>query len=161
MKALVGLLGDEEPTVVLNAVRSLATVGDLEAIPYLESLMDSKHPAIAEAAGQAIEHITAANTTPLGEMSDAEVEEACDALGAGDLATLASNASDAAMDCLLGKLKDKDPEVREAACNALGDRGDPSAMGALKKRTKDKSPGVRKAAWTALEILDKIKKKGK
>jgi HEAT repeat protein len=160
-QALLGLLGDEEPTVVLNAIKSISVLASEDAIAYLESLVDSTHPAIGEAALLAIEQIRDANTVSLTEMDGEAIDEICGVLEAGHLGELAKNPHKEAMKCLLSKLGNKDPEVRKAACVALGERGDPSAMAAVKKRTKDKKPGVRKAAWKALEILDKIKKKKK
>ncbi len=159
LEPLLGLLGDEEPTVALNAIQSVGILANEASIPYLESLVESPHPALAEAAWLAIERIRAANTVSLAELDDEAVEKVCAELGAEHLADLAANPGKEAMSCLLSKLKSKDPEVREAACVALGQRGDPKAMSSLKKRTKDKVTAVRKAAWTALEILDKIKKK--
>jgi HEAT repeat protein len=161
LQPLLGLLGDDEPTVVLNAIQSVGILANEDAIPYLEGLVESPHPALAEASWLAIERIRAANTVSLAELDDEAVEQVCGELGAEQLSDLAKNPGKEAMSCLLKKLKSKDHEVREAACVALGERGDPKAMGLLKKRTKDKKPGVRKAAWAALEILDKIKKKKK
>lgn len=161
MGALKKLLGDEEPTVVLGAMKSVEMIASEKAIPYLESLLDSEHPALAEAAWQTIERIRAANTVSLLEMDGEAIEAVCADLGAEQLGELAQNPSGEALDCLVSKLKNKEPEVREAACVALGERGDPSVMKLLKKRTKDKKPGVRKAAWDALKTLDKIKKKKK
>jgi HEAT repeat protein len=158
LEPLLGLLGDDEPTVALNAIQSVGILADEAAIPYLEGLVDSPHPALAEASWLAIERIRAANTVSLAEMDDEGVEQVCDELGAEHLAELAKNPGMGAMSCLISKLTAKDPEVREAACVALGERGDPKAMSKLKKRTKDKIKAVRKAAWKALKILDKIKK---
>ena len=158
---LVGLLGDEDPTVVLGAVQSLGALGSLEATPHLEKLLDSPHAALAEAAGIAIERIRAVNVKDPATMDAASVVEACGGIEAGQLSDLALNPAPEAYDCLIGKLTSKDPAVRAAACKALGERGDPAAAAALKKRTKDKKPEVREAAWEALAVLDKIAKKGK
>ena len=147
--------------MVLNAIQSVGIHASEDAIPYLEGLVESPHPALAEASWLAIERIRAAYTVNLADMDDESLEQICADLGAEHLSELASNPGKEAMKCLLSKLKSKDPDVREAACVALGQRGDPKAMAALKKRTKDKKSGVRKAAWAALEILDKKKKKKK
>ncbi len=151
--ALLGLLGDEEPTVVLNAMRSLVNVGSPDAVTYLEAMLDSPHPGIAAEAQISIDMIEAANEVSVAGMSAETIEAACDSLTVADLPLLAQNPAEEALDCLIELSKSKDPDTRLAACVAMGERGDVAAIPALTKRTKDKIKKVRLAAWAALDIL--------
>jgi HEAT repeat protein len=156
LPALVGLLGDEEPTVVINALHSLVNVGSMDAIPYIEAVLDSEHPGVVAEAEETVERITDMNVVLIDEMGGDEVKEACDSFTPQELLELAHNPSEEAMQCLIDQSLDKEPDMREAACIAMGERRDPSAVHWLKKRTKDKYKDVRIAAWDALEIFKKM-----
>ncbi|MDC3960359.1 HEAT repeat domain-containing protein [Polyangium jinanense] len=139
-----GLRGaNQAEQVAICAV--LAALGSEAAIPDLRPLLDGPSAVAAAAAGALLQ---------LGQSSDARV---LDALRDGDsprrLLLLPLVTSRAAMAEVVRCLGDEDPEVRAAACDALGRIGDPSAVRVLFPLLADLNGRVVHAASSAIQSL--------
>jgi len=129
LSALFRALGDEDPSVRLEVIKAIGSIGDPAAIaPLIETLARISRMDKSRRSGS-----TAVR---------AEEHEA--------LATSLGNLGMPAVDPLLGLLQSDDREGRRCAAHALGLIEDPRTIGPLIERLGDDRSDVRKAAAHAL-----------
>jgi HEAT repeat protein len=110
-----------------------------EIIPKLRSAL--KHPEywVRQSAAEVLSKIGTGRT---GETRHFAVSDA------------ARHRRQAAATIFIEVLQDADPDMRQAAAEALGRMGDPAAKAALDAAQQDQDAGVRKAACAALAALE-------
>jgi len=162
VKATVAsLLEDKDPAVRAAAVHALSVGGDPEAAALIEPLLDDPSTDVQKAASEALAALGATPEEETG-VDLSTIADTCLELAPDQILAIATAEGDEVFACLVKLSKVKTPEVRMAAVEALGLRGDKKAEAALLKRTKDKLKDIRKAAWEALKKLglSTLKKKG-
>jgi HEAT repeat protein len=147
--ALIDALRDDDPKILQAACRALEHIGDTAAFPALRV-----HADVMEEALQALAKL-GGSTFPLQQAVRTLAEQSlwgvlCRALTGDQVRDAIVQLGSRAVPALIDALRDDDPRIRQAACTALGQIGDPAAVPELTKRLQDSVSDVRIAACTAL-----------
>jgi len=144
---LIGVLGDENRDIRLGAIQVLGEIGDGRAVEPLCALLGDGDKQVVGEALRSLKQIRDPRAIPslVGLLRDKR----------STIAALVSFGP-AAVDPLLGFLRDGDPHVRAAAVSALGDIRDPRATRPILTMLKDPHEHglVKQAALYAIARLE-------
>jgi HEAT repeat protein len=146
---LITCLKDRDSDVRSSACTALGKIGDLAAISALSvyaEIMQEARQALARLGGTSMSLQEAVST--LAEQSLWGV--LCCALTSAQVLAAIVQLGSSAIPALMDALRDHDPNIRRAACIALGQIGDTAAVPALIQRLGDANWSVRNAACIAL-----------
>ena len=152
VEPLVAALNDQDQDVrkaardtLMEAVQTLAQI-DPAAVEPLVAMLRGKHPAVREAASQALCRIGPAAVGPLVAVLN-DQDQHMRRASAGVLVKIGTPA----VEPLVAALKDRDFHVRRcAAARALGQIGAPHTVEPLLAALRDDNPDMRQAAAEAL-----------
>jgi hypothetical protein len=147
VSALIGALADSEVRAL--ACQMLGQINDKTAIPALRvhaEVMEEARQSLAKLGGTSMSLQEAVCT--LAEQQHWGV--LCRALTSDQVRDAIVQLGSQAVPALIDSLRDDDPRIRQAACTALGQIGNPAAVSELTKRLQDSVSDVRIAACTAL-----------
>ena len=144
---VVVLLADADPDVRKQAARALGRIGDERAVLPLAGLYETEFcDDVAATAVLALVRIGRASVEPLVELTSAGRAS----IRAGAILALGKLRASAAVDAVIWRLKDVDPDVRIAAVHALRAIGDARGMEAAASAVEDGDEAVERAAERTL-----------
>lgn len=148
VRPLLTILDDQDSDVRVAACEALGQLGDERAVGPLVRMMGSGSSGARMAAGASLERMNK------GRLARA-VAWTIDGLskGAEELGRLISEGEESARDTLYQALQDKSPQIRRAACIALGKAGEVQPIEPISQLLTDKDEQVRCAACQALGML--------
>lgn len=152
LPALFDLLGDPDPIIRDESVRTLAAWGlNYSLLPARAELEGKPTPALAASLLDLLAHLpdpeNQAVIAPYLFHADPQVRAAA-AQAAGALGMQQDHVA------LLPLLEDDDPRVRRAACAALGQIADPLAVPALREQVRDSDELTREASQRAISRIE-------
>ncbi|MFH1435895.1 MAG: HEAT repeat domain-containing protein, partial [Pseudomonadota bacterium] len=125
--SLVNLLQDESPAVRINAILALVVYGDPAASGMIELLLQDGSGEVRETAMAAVKKLGMPPQEGGAALDPSSIEESCKELEPEQIRLLAEMEGKDAFDCLAGLCTSKKADIRLAAVEALGMRGNKDA----------------------------------